>query len=55
MGLMMLNGFGRSLRHSCKEMLYQPTVTEIKFKSKVRPVEIYEAQAERVPLTVSRG
>lgn len=36
LALIMLKGFSYSLNNPCKEILYQPTNSAVKFKSKVR-------------------
>lgn len=36
MALILLKGFSYSLNNPCKEILYQPTSSAVKFKSKVR-------------------
>lgn len=35
MALILLKGFSYSLNNPCKEILYQPTNSAVKFKSKV--------------------
>ena len=37
LALILLKGFSYSLNNPCKEILYQPTNSAVKFKSKVRP------------------